>query len=136
MQTPRVIATGVRVDEYPDPEQALAAGRHVVSRPLSPEERANLAAWRSGTLLFVRTTAFVEFDVGEGTDRWDDTPQGPFSVDLNRPATSRVLECVEHNDDLLAEFGINGMSVSRIDFYAAPRRIEIDQALSDRLIWD
>jgi hypothetical protein len=66
MRTARVIATGVRVDEYPDPEQALAASRRVFSRNLSPEERADVAAWKSGARLFIRTTAFVEYDAGDG----------------------------------------------------------------------
>jgi hypothetical protein len=136
MRPVRVIATGVRVDEYPDPEQALAEARGVFSRNLSHEERADLAAWKSGALIFIRTTAFVEFDAGDGPDRWDGTPQGPSAIDLDQPATSAVLQLVEHSDDMIAEFGINGMSVSRIDLYAGPRRIEIDDSLSRRLTWD
>jgi hypothetical protein len=36
----------------------------------------------------------------------------------------------------LADFGMSDMRVARFDWYAAPRRIEIDPELAEQLILD
>jgi CheY-like chemotaxis protein len=79
----------------------------------------------------------VEFDDGSGVRQWEGTPQGPHAVSLAGPATSRLLELIENMPDLLlADLRMNGMSASRLDFHAAPRRIDVDPALSARLVLD
>lgn len=120
-----VKATGVRFDET-GPE--LADGRG-----LTPGCRGERAAWQRGELLFVTATAFVEFDDGSGITHWTGTPQGPFAVPLGTDATSLLMELAEHPDDLLAELGIAADKVSRFDFLAAPRRVELGDGLRDRL---
>jgi hypothetical protein len=120
-----VKATGVRFDE---------TGPELTDRPgLTPERRGERAAWQRGELLFVTATAFVEFDDGSGVTRWTGTPQGPFAVPLGTDATSLLMELAEHNDDLLADLGIADYKVSRFDFLAAPRRVELGDGLRDRL---
>ena len=58
----------------------------------------------------MRSTAFVEFDAGDGVDRWEDTPQGSHPVPLGEPATSVLLEIIEnHPGLLLTDLGISGM---------------------------
>jgi hypothetical protein len=120
-----VKATGVRLDE---------TGPELADRPgLTPERRGERAAWQRGELLFVKATAFVEFDDGSGVTRWMGTPQGPFAVPLGTDATSLLMEIAEHPDDLLADLGIADYKVSRFDFLAAPRRVELGDGLRDRL---
>lgn len=126
----RIVATGVRVDAHPDPGHAGA--EHV-----PPEQPVDLVRWRAGQVAFVRLTSFVEFDDGSGVRRWEGTPQGPHAVALAGSATSRLLELVDSMPDLLlADLGISGMSASRFDFHAAPRRIDVDPALATRLTLD
>jgi hypothetical protein len=74
-----------------------------------------------------------EFDAGDGVHRWTGTPQGPYGVPLGTDATSLLLERASDLDDLLADLGISGLAVRRFDFYAAPRRIELDDALREKL---
>ena len=120
-----VKATGVRFDATgPDPAD---------TPDLTPEQRGERAAWQRGELLFVTATAFVEFDAGTGVTRWTGTPQGPFAVPLNTDATSLLIELAEQPDDLLADLGIADYKVSRFDFVAAPRRLELGDGLRDRL---
>jgi hypothetical protein len=133
----RILATGVRVDVHPDPEEALIEAAGAFGGYPSPEQRADLAHWRAGELAFVRLTSFAEFDDGSGVQRWEGTPQGPYAVSVAEPATSTLLDLVDSVDEpLLADFGISGMSVSRFAFHAAPRRIDIDPALVSRLTLD
>jgi hypothetical protein len=106
---------------------------------LSPEQRADLAGGRAGEVVFVRVTAFVEFDRGAGLERWEETPQGPFAVEARGSATSALLDLVEGQSlltNLLADLGISGMAVSRFQFAAAPRRIDVDPAIAGRLTLD
>jgi hypothetical protein len=134
----RILATGVFLDEHPNHEAALLeqVGRHGMR--LSPEQRADLACGRTGEVVFVRVTPFAEFDAGDGLERWEATPRGPFAVELDQSATSRLLDLVENSDilELLADLGISGMAVSRLQFAAAPRRIDLDPALAGRLKLD
>jgi hypothetical protein len=39
-------------------------------------------------------------------------------------------------ENLLADLGISGLEVSRFEFAAAPRRIDVDPALAGRLTLD
>jgi hypothetical protein len=120
-----VLATGVRFDE---------AGPELVDRRgMTPEGRGERAAWQRGELLFVTATAFVEFDDGGGAMRWTGTPQGPFPVSLETDATSLLMELAAYPDDLLPDLGIADYKVSRFDFLAAPRRVELGDGLRDRL---
>ena len=120
-----VRATGVRFDEgQPELEQWVL---------LTPERRADRAAWARGGLLFVSVTAFVDFDAGSGVERWTGTPQGPYAVPLSAAATSLLLDLADRPEDLLDELGIAGYKVRRFDFYAAPRRIELADGLRERL---
>jgi hypothetical protein len=135
----RILATGVRLDEHPNHEAALVeqVGRHGMH--LSPEQRADLARGRTGEVVFVRVTAFVEFDAGSGLERWEETPQGPFAVEAHVSATSALLHLVEHQSqlpNLLADFGLGGIAVSRFQFEAAPRRIDVEPTLAGRLMLD
>jgi hypothetical protein len=135
----RILATGVLLDEYPDHEAALFEQVHRHGTHLSPEERGDIARARTGEVVFLRATAFVEFDRGAGAERWEDTPQGPFAVAARESATSVLLEIVERNpglENLLGDFGISGLPVSRFQFAAAPRRIDIDLALAGHLKLD
>jgi hypothetical protein len=132
----RVIATGVRVDEHPSPEAGLLEQANAFGTPLSPEQRADVASWRAGEAVFVRVTSFAEFDDGHGAQRWEGTPQGPYAVSLRRSATSTLLGLVDHAEELLADFGIAGLRVSRFHFHAAPRRIDVDPDLAGRLQLD
>jgi hypothetical protein len=134
------------VDEYPDPEAALIdrSDAALIDRKmraqvrLSPEQRADLARWRAGEVIFVRVTEFAEFDAGEGPQRWEDTPQGPYAVPVGVSATSTLLDLVENSEggSLLGELGISGLAVSRWEFAAAPRRIDVDDAVTRRLTLD
>jgi hypothetical protein len=120
-----VRATGVRFDET-GPELADRRG-------MTPEQRGERAAWQRGELLFVTATAFVEFDDGSGVTRWTGTPQGPYAVPLGTDATSLLMELAASPDDLLGDLGIADYKVSRFDFLAAPRRIDLGDGLRDRL---
>ena len=127
----RIVATGVRIDAHPDPEH------HARPEHAPPEQPVDLVRWRAGQVAFVRLTSFVEFDDGSGVRRWEGTAQGPHAVSLAGSATSRLLELVETMPDLLlAELGISGLSASRFDFHAAPRRIDVDPGLAKRLTLD
>jgi hypothetical protein len=120
-----VQATGVRFDE---------SGPALADRPgMTPERRAERAAWQRGELLFVTAAAFVEFDDGSGVTRWTGTPQGPFAVPLGTDATSLLMELAAYPDDLLPDLGIADYKLSRFDFFAAPRRVELGEGLRDRL---
>jgi hypothetical protein len=120
-----VKATGVRFDE---------TGPELADRPgWTPERRGERAAWQRGESVFVTATAFVEFDAGGGVTRWTGTAQGPFSVPLGTDVTSRLIELAERPDDLLADLGIADYQVTRFDFLAAPRRLELGDGLRDRL---
>lgn len=99
----------------------------------TPERRGERAAWQHGKSVFVTASSFVEFDDGSGVTRWTGTPQGPFAVPLGTDATSLLIEFAEHPDNLLADLGIADYEVSRFDFYAAPRRLELGDGLRDRL---
>jgi len=120
-----VHATGVRFDE--------CDGSAPPRVRMTPESRADVVAWQRGELVFISATAFVDFDAGEGLNRWTGTPQGPYGVALGTDATSFLLECARDLDDLLADFGISSYRVRRFDFNAAPRRIELDDALREKL---
>ena len=120
-----VAATGVRFDETGPP---LAGGRGQ-----TPERRDERAAWARGDLIFVTATAFVEFDAGDGATRWTGTPQGPFAVPLETDATSLLMVLAGHPDDLLANLRAASFKVSRFDYFAAPRRVELADGLRDRL---
>ena len=48
-------------------------------------------------------------------------------------STSLLMELAEDLDDLLADLGIADYKVSRFDFLAAPRRVELADGLRDRL---
>jgi hypothetical protein len=100
---------------------------------MTPEQRGERAAWQRGELLFVTATAFVEFDDGSGVTRWTGTPQAPYAVPLGTDATSLLMELAASPDDLLGDLGIADYKVSRFDFLAAPRRIDLGDGLRDRL---
>ena len=120
-----VRATGVRF--------AATAPDSVEGSGLTPERRGERAAWQRGELIYATVTAFVEFDVGSDDMRWTGTPQGPYSVPLGTDATSLLMDLAAYPDDLLADLGISGYKVSRFDFLAAPRRVELDDELRDQL---
>lgn len=119
-----ILATGTRFDEYRLPGE---------------DDEPRWARAAAGDLVFVRSTAFVEFDAGAGAERWDETPQGPFPVPLRESATTALLQIVEDDPtslNPLADLGIAGMRPSRFDWHAAPRRIEIAPELAEQLILD
>ena len=135
----RILATGVRLDEYPGHEGALVEQVGRFGKHLSPEQRSDLVRARAGEIVFVRVTAFVEFDRGAGPERWEETPQGPYAVEVQGSATSALLHLAENQSlltNLLADLGISGMAVSRFEFEAAPRRVDVDHGLADRLTLD
>jgi hypothetical protein len=112
----RIIATGVLLDEYPGDVPAHGHAADVV---------------------LVRSTAFVEFDAGDGPQRWEATPQGPFEVSTAESATSALLAITDKEPgDLLGELGIAGMKPARFEYRAAPRRIDVDPGLAGRLVLD
>ena len=120
-----VQSTGVRID--------LASGDDLPS-PTTPEERAERAESKRGKLVFVTVSAFVEFIDSDGPQRWMGTPQGPYAISLGADATSLLLELADRPDDLLPDLGIAGLHVPRFEFYAAPRRIELEESLRKRLL--
>ena len=120
-----VHATGVRLDE--------CDGSATPRVRMTPESRADVVAWQRGELVFLSATAFVDFDAGEGLNRWTGTPQGPYGVALGTDATSFLLERAWDLDDLFGDLRMSDYRVSRFDFYAAPRRIELDDPLREKL---
>jgi hypothetical protein len=88
-QSVRVIATGVYVDTYPDPERALAETAAAFGGHLSPEARADIAQWRAGELEFIRLTPFVEFDDGFGDTRWHSA--APHRLDVEPDLADKLV---------------------------------------------
>lgn len=133
-----ILVTGVVLDEFPDPEATLDERVRISGARVTPEQRGHLAAWRQGSVVFVRSTPFVEFRGASGEQRWEGTPQGPSAVTTARSATSALLELAEDAErtGLLAELRSSGHAVSRFDFEAAPQRIDADPALVARLSLD
>lgn len=134
MKTPsRVIATGIVFEEPHDPAAAYAAAIGF----LTPEARQAIDAWRAGDVVLLTYSAFAEIDDGGGARRWGGPSHGPLPVPTHGSATSTLLGLVERQgDDLLAALGINGLRISRFDFHAAPRRIELDESIRRRLRLD
>lgn len=128
-----MIATGIVFEEPHDPAAAYAESVGF----LTPDARAAIAAWRAGELLLLTCAAFAEIDDGGGVRRWGGPSKGPHTVPTHGSATATLLGLVErHGDDLLAALGINGLRISRFDFHAAPRRIELDESIRRRLRLD
>ena len=128
-----MLGTGVLVSPHPDPERFRA--------PMSPEERGELAHARAGDIVYVQLTFFAEFDAGDGPTRWDSTPQGPYPLPTTASATTALLDLVDDYErdqlgNLLGDFGIAGVKVSRFAFEASPRRIDVDDDLAARLTLD
>ncbi|ADB48799.1 hypothetical protein [Conexibacter woesei] len=134
MKTPsRVVATGIVFEEPHDPAAAYAAADGF----LTPEARQAIDAWRAGDALLLTHAAFAEIDDGHGVRRWGGPPQGPHPVPTHGSATATLLGlAVGYGEDLLPALGINGLTISRFDFHAAPRRIELDESIRRRLRLD
>lgn len=129
----RVVGTGFVFEEPHDP-----VGAYVESVGfLTPESRRAIDAWRSGDVLLLTCAAFAEVDDGHGVRRWGGAVQGPHPIPARGSATTALLGLIEHQlDDLLPALGIQGLRISRFDFHAAPRRIELDDSIRRRLRLD
>ena len=127
-------ATGILFEEPADPVGAYVDRVGV----LTPEARRALDEWQRGEAVLLTCAAFAEVDDGHGTRRFTGPPSGPHAVPTGRSATSDLLAFVDGNaaDDLLAALGIHGVKVSRFDYYAAPHRIEVGDAVRRRLTLD
>lgn len=132
--TARVHATGMLFEEPADPVGAYVDRVGV----LTSEARQALELWQQGEAVLLTCAAFAEVDDGHGTRRFTGPASGPHVIPLGRSATADLLRFVDGNaaDDLLAALGIHGVRVSRFDYYAAPHRIEVGDAVRRRLTLD
>lgn len=132
--TARVHATGMLFEEPADPVGAYVDKIGV----LTPEARQALDEWRSGEVVLLTCAAFAEVDADGGRRRFTGQPSGPHPIPTGRSATAALLSFVDGAaaDDLLAALGIHGIRVSRFDYYAAPHRIEVGDAVRRRLTLD
>jgi hypothetical protein len=105
---------------------------------LTQEARQALDAWRLGEVVLLTCAAFAEVDAGSGRQRFTGRSSGPHPIPTHRSATADLLRFVDGSaaDDLLAALAIHGIKISRFDYYAAPHRIEVGDAVRRRLTLD
>jgi len=129
-----VHATGILFEEPADPVGAYVERIGV----LTPEARRALDDWRLGEVVLLTCAAFAEVDAGAGRQRFTGPPSGPHAIPTHRSATADLLRFVDGSaaDDLLAALAMHGITVSRFDYYAAPHRIEVGEAVRRRLTLD
>lgn len=129
----RIVATGIVLEEPADPAGAFAA-RHGV---LTNEARDAIHDARAGHLVLLTVAPFADIDAGSGVQRYRLPAQGPHAIDTVGSATATLLALLdEQGEDMIAALAIQGVRVSRFDFYAAPHRIELDESIRRRLTLD
>ena len=89
--------------------------------------------------MFVVSQAFVEFEVEGAVERWVSYEDHGHRVPVHEVATCDLLSiaddtAIEGLADLRADLNIAGFKVARWTFLSAPRRIELDDELGDRLL--
>lgn len=131
----RVVATGIVFEQPADPASAYLDALGV----LTEEARAALAQASQGHVVLLISAAFADVDPqdGSGVRRWRLAPQGPHQISTAGSATAALLSLVEHDsEDLLAALRMQGLAISRFDFYAAPHRFEVDEGVRRLLTLD
>jgi hypothetical protein len=136
-----VHGTGIAVRLATDDEvAAVAATQHgqdliltpprssvwgVPERPLGPDD------------VLVVSQAFVDFVNDGAAQCWRSSEHHGHGVPTNRDATIELLRLAEETFedliDLLGEMRIAGLGVSRWELMSAPRRIDLDDGLVERL---
>jgi hypothetical protein len=90
----------------------------------------------SGETIAVVARAFVEFNHDGADDRWDSGEMHGMTIPADRDPTSELVAIAyEASDgliDLLADMGIAGLKVSRLELECAPRRIDLQGDLAER----
>lgn len=139
--TVRVRATGVELRLATDAEaQAAAAARHGREFVLTPAR--SFVFSEPGRPLaedeaLVVGQAFVEFVHDGREDRWVSFEHHGHAVSTSSDATMELLhladDSIEDLIDILGDMRIAGLGVSRWELMSAPRRIELDPELAERL---
>jgi hypothetical protein len=136
-----VDGTGVGVRLATDAEaQAVAAAHHGREFVLTPSRSFVFREpdWplRQDEALVV-SQAFVEFVHDGREDRWVSYEHHGHAVSTSSDATMELLrlvdDTVEDLIDLLSDMRIAGLGLSRWELMSAPRRIELDPGLVERL---
>src|SRR5919109_2826047 len=90
----RVLKTGVRIEQHPDPEPEIR--ERIDREPRTGEDaealRAGLEAHGRGEVVYVRGTLFVDVELDGERHRWEWTPSPPEPVWLARGATSALAD--------------------------------------------
>jgi hypothetical protein len=139
----RVLKTGVRIEQHPDPEPEIR--ERIDREPRTGEDaealRAGLEAHGRGEVVYVRGTLFVDVELDGERHRWEWTPSPPEPVWLARGATSALADLARRLEAksqgrLLADARAAGLRVSRWEVESAPRQIELDPSLEAQLVLD
>lgn len=137
-----VLGTAVRLRLATDDEtRAVVARRRGLEVDLRPQ-RSHVVTGPAERLgeheAAIVCEAFVDFAEGDASQRWFACEHHGWTVPTDRDPTLAVLLAASAplDDDLLdlmAAMRIGGLRVSRWQVMSAPRRIELDPALRDRL---
>ena len=136
-----VRGTGVAVRLATDAEvRAVAAARHGRGFVLTPA-RSYMFSEPDWPLAqdeaLVVSQAFAEFVRDGSEDRWVSYEHHGNAVSTSRDATMELLrladDTAEDLIEILGDMRIAGLGVSRWQLMSAPRRIELDPDLVDRL---
>ena len=137
----RVLKTGVRIEQHPDPEPEIR--ERIEREPRAGEAaealRAGLEAHGRGELVHVRGILFADVELDGERHRWEWTPSPPEPVWLARSATSALADLARRlearaRERLLADARSAGLRVSRWEIESAPRQIELDASLEAQLL--
>ena len=137
----RVRATGVGLRLATDAEaQAAAAARHGREFVLTPSRSFVFSEpdWPlAQDEALVVSQAFVEFVRDGREDRWVSFEHHGHAVSTSSDATMELLrladDTVEDLIDILSDMRIAGLGVSRWELMSAPRRIELEPDVVERL---
>jgi hypothetical protein len=139
----RVVKTGVRIEQHPDPEREIRERIDREPRTAEGPEglRAGLEAHGRGEVVYVRGILFVDVELDGEQHRWEWTPSPPEPVRLARGATTALVDLARRLEAraqgrLLADARTAGLRVSRWEVESAPRQIELDASLEARLVLD
>jgi hypothetical protein len=139
----RVLKTGVRIEQHPDPEPEIRERIDGERRAGEAAEalRAGLEAHGRGEVVYVGGILFVDVELDGEQHRWEWTPSPPEPVWLARGATSALADLARRLEAraqgrLFADARTAGLRVSRREVESAPREIELDASLEAQLLLD
>jgi hypothetical protein len=139
----RVLKTGVRIEQHPDPEPEIRERIDGERRAGEAAEalRAGLEAHGRSEVVYVRGILFVDVELDGEQHRWEWTPSPPEPVWLARGATSALADLARRLEAraqgrLFADARTAGLRVSRREVESAPREIELDASLEAQLLLD